>query len=43
MMIMIMMMIRLMGMIGDLHVVASRHRETTALRWELIYVAEIQN
>ena len=30
-------------MVGDLHVVASGHRETTALMLIVIYVAEIQN
>ena len=30
-------------MVGDLHVVASGHRETIALKLIVVYVAEIQN
>ena len=30
-------------MVGDLHVVASGHRETAALKLIVVYVAEIQN
>ena len=30
-------------MIGDLHVVASGHRETAALKLIVVYIAEIQN
>ena len=29
-------------MVGDLHKVASRHRETTGLKLVVIYVTEIQ-
>ena len=30
-------------MVGDLHVVASGHRETTALKLIVVYIVEIQN
>ena len=30
-------------MVGDFHVVASRHRETVALKLIMNYVTEIQN
>ena len=30
-------------MAGDLHVVASGHRETAALKLIVVYIAEIQN
>jgi len=31
------------SMVGNLHMVVSRYRETTALKLIVIYVAEIQN
>ena len=30
-------------MVGDLHVVASGHRETATLKLIVVYIAEIQN
>ena len=30
-------------MVGDLHVVASGHRETAALKLIVVYISEIQN
>ena len=30
-------------MVGDLHVVASGHRETAALKLIVVYIAEIKN
>ena len=43
MMVMMLVVMIMQPMVGDFHVVASGHRETTGLKLIVIFVAEIQN